>query len=98
MSELDTVDSVIGELIDYAQVHFTTEEEYLRRYDFPDYPAHQHEHQQFIEKVQDYRRRFVEKKTRISLEIAEFLSDWWRNHILNSDKRGAAFCVAQGAK
>ena len=97
LCELEAVTTVIGELIDYAQYHFSTEEDYMRRYEFTDDETHRAEHQRFIEKVQDYRRRFEQKKTRISLEIAEFLADWWRNHILNSDKRCGAFCSTKGA-
>jgi len=97
LCELETVTTVIAELIDYAQYHFTTEEDYMRRYEFPESATHQAEHQQFVERVRDYQRRFEQKRTRISLEIAEFLVNWWRNHILHSDKKCGAFCCAKGA-
>lgn len=97
LGELQTVSAIIGELIDYARYHFSTEEDYMRRYAFPESAAHQTEHRKFIEKIGDYQQRFEQKKTRISLEIAEFLATWWRSHILNSDKKCAAFCCSKGA-
>lgn len=97
LCELDAVTAVIGELIDYAQYHFSTEEDFMRRYEYPAYETHQTEHQQFVKEVQGYQQRFEQKKTRISLEIADFLVDWWRNHILESDQKCGAFCCAKGA-
>ena len=97
LCELDAVTATIGELIDYARYHFSTEEDYMRRYEYPDRLSHQAQHQQFVEEVQGYRKRFEQKKTRISPEVADFLVNWWRTHILNSDKKCGAFCCSKGA-
>ena len=97
LCELETVTTVIAELIDYARYHFTTEEDYMRRYEFPESATHKAEHEQFVEKVREYQQRFEQKTTRISLELAEFLVNWWRNHILNSYKKCGVLCCTKGA-
>jgi hemerythrin len=91
MSELDTTSSAIDEMVDYARVHFATEENYMLRYVYPEYDSHKNEHQEFIDKVQTFRSKFEKTKTRLSLDITEFLKTWWRRHILAEDRRCGAF-------
>jgi len=98
LSELAAVTSVVDELISYTQYHFSTEEGHMLQYAYPGYDEHKAEHEQFVGKVQDFRRRFDKQKTRLSLDIAEFLMNWWRGHILNSDKKCGAFLCEKGLR
>lgn len=97
MSELETVSSVLDELIAYADYHFTTEEEYMREHAYPAYERHCQEHRLFADKAHAFKQRF-QKKTRLSLEIVEFLRTWWQNHILDTDKQCGAFLYTRGLR
>src|SRR3989304_6300499 len=51
VKELSTQASVINEMVDYSQYHFSTEERYMRKYAYPDYEEHKNEHESFIREV-----------------------------------------------
>ena len=98
LREQETVAAVIKELVDYASYHFTAEEDYMRRWAYPEHHQHRDEHRKFIDSIQAFRQSFDKKKTRLSLDIAEFARSWWRSHILVSDKKCGAFLKEQGLK
>ena len=98
LREQETVAAAIKKLIDYASYHFTTEEAYMRRWAYPEHSQHHDEHRQFIENVQAFKQAFDRKKTRLSLDIAEFAKSWWRSHILGTDKKCGAFLNEQGLR
>jgi hemerythrin-like metal-binding protein len=98
MKELDTVVSVISELMNYASVHFSTEEKYMIEYEYPAYSEHYDEHRRFVDKVETFRQDFAKEKTRLSIDVAEFIRDWWRSHILGADKACGAFLHNKGLR
>ena len=98
LREQETVAAVIEELINYASYHFTTEEDYMRRWAYPEHGQHRDEHRQFRDHVQAFRQSFSKKKTRLSLDIAEFAKSWCQSHILVTDKKCGAFLKEQGVK
>ena len=98
MSELDTVTSVLTELVNYAEYHFGAEEKYMLEYAYPDHAGHRTEHLQFVDRVQAFKRSFEKEKSRLSIDIAEFMMQWWREHILGSDKKCGAFLNGKGMR
>ena len=96
LREQETVAVVIKELIDYASYHFTTEERYMQQYAYPEHDRHCAEHRLFIDRVQEFKKSFDEKKTRLSVDLAEFAKSWWQSHILAVDKKCGAFLNEQG--
>jgi len=96
LRELETVAAVIRELIDYASYHFATEEDYMRRWAYPEHSQHRDEHRRFIDNVQAFRQAFDREETRLSLDVAEFVKSWWQTHILAADKKCGAFLNKQG--
>jgi hemerythrin len=98
VKEMDTVTSVIRELMSYAEYHFGTEECYMSDYSYSGRDQHQTEHQDFIKRVHAFEQTFSREKTRLSIDIAEFLREWWRGHILGSDKKVGAFLNREGLR
>jgi hemerythrin len=89
-------EEMIGEVMrfleDYIVVHFSTEEEFMLKYDYPDYPSHKAQHAKFISEFSELKRRL--KSGRISTVVVptnRLLIDWWINHISNVDKELGAF-------
>ena len=78
---------IIDGMIEYASVHFTTEEKYFDRLDYPDKEAHKAEHRIFVDKVREVKKGFDEDRVMISVEIMDFLKNWLVKHIQGSDKK-----------
>ena len=77
----------------YADEHLAQEELLLRVRGYPEYAEHKAEHDAYREKAaalqaQAGRRDF-------SVRLANFITEWWRFHILVSDQRYAKFFRAK---
>jgi hemerythrin len=87
---------VIEGLIGYAETHFATEENYMKKYRYPLYERHQAKHAKFVEKITEFQARFQSGRLVIPIEIANFLKDWLSNHVLEEDQRYAPFFQDKG--
>jgi hemerythrin len=76
--------------VEYAQVHFYTEEKYMKQADYPGLAEHQKEHKAFVAKVLTAVQAFEEGKA-YPQDLALFLKDWLLNHIAVSDKKYAPY-------
>ena len=94
--ELDTMATVLKELMDYTSYHFSTEENYMVEHAYPERDVHRAAHAQFVERVQAFKRDFESGQALHSVEIVEFIWNWWRSHILVVDKKLGAFLNEKG--
>ena len=94
--ELDTMATVLKELMDYTSYHFSTEEGYMVEHAYPERDVHKAAHAVFIERVQAFQQDFDGGQALYSVEIVEFIRDWWRSHILVVDKKLGAFLNERG--
>ena len=83
----ETLEKIINGLIVYAETHFSTEEIYFDRFEYPDQAAHRAEHASFIRKVLVFRDDLEKRKLTLSIDIIIFLRDWLQNHIERTDKK-----------
>ena len=95
----EEIQGILGELADYADYHFHSEEAIWQASlgDDPWFNQHQHSHAAFFQRIQalqDSARPFTE----VLSELFAFLTQWLAFHILDSDKRmaKAVFAVADG--
>ncbi len=79
--------SVLNELTDYTDYHFTAEEDVMEKSGYPDLPNHKLMHQALMEKVNDYRNSFFVGGDVSARDILDLLSDWLTNHILKEDTK-----------
>jgi hemerythrin-like metal-binding protein len=106
----DLVDSVrqhvckykIGDVIkfleEYIFVHFGDEEGLMKKYGYPDYPAHKAQHEYFIREFADLKielEKLEGGKKRgsydLSVETNRIVVDWILDHIAKVDKRLGAY-------
>jgi hemerythrin len=78
---------IIEGMVDYANVHFETEEKYMRRLNYPGYQKHKDEHVHFAEKAFELQKRSDDSGFVLTLEILSFLKNWLQEHILVIDKQ-----------
>jgi len=83
-NEKKLVKSIIKELKEYSEYHFSSEEEYFKKLDFTEAEKHIHLHDMFIQTI-EYYHEFPEKLNKKKLYT--FLNTWIKNHILIEDKK-----------
>jgi hemerythrin len=97
-SQKQDVSQLLKSLKRYTITHFTTEEKYMKAFDFSDYERHKAEHAKFIEAVAEFEDRFQNGKLILSLEITNFLKNWITEHIQKLDKEYSALLINKGVK
>jgi hemerythrin len=82
---------LLEDLVNYAIIHFGTEERYFDEFNYPEASEHKAAHKELLDKVLSFQIKFKEKKEDISLELIDFLEDWLVNHLLSMDKKYVNF-------
>lgn len=83
----DIIEVTVHKMIEYANVHFATEEKYMIKFNFTGYSEHKAEHDTFHMKALELNGRLKVGVYVLSSEIMRFLKDWLTNHILVTDKK-----------
>ena len=79
------VEEIIKEIGEYAKMHFRVEENYMSEGEYLGLLNHIREHEGFVKKAQEMAQRCSDGEFVLSFEVIQFLSDWLKNHILESD-------------
>ncbi|BDU51151.1 bacteriohemerythrin [Haliovirga abyssi] len=79
---------ILKELADYTVTHFSHEEEYFEKYDYPNREAHKKIHRQFVAKVEEAYKQFQNGDLTLSKDLMDFLNKWLVEHIVGTDKKG----------
>jgi hemerythrin len=80
----------VRKAVEYAQVHFYTEEKYMKQVAYPELEQHKKEHAVFVNKVQETVAAF-ERGNADPLDLAIFLKEWLLLHIAVTDKKYAPY-------
>lgn len=88
---------ILGQLIDYTELHFASEEEYMRSFGYEDYERHIAEHHQLLEKVRTFQRKLDLDQERITRPVLKFLDFWLQSHIKGKDMEYAEAARGQAA-
>ena len=86
-----SIQRVLAGLVDYIQVHFTTEEEAMQERKYPGLHEHRQEHLNLTSQVLDFKERYSLDNDLDSQEVLNFLCDWLKTHIIVSDKDFGTF-------
>ncbi len=89
---------ILNELEEYTRSHFSTEETYMRQFNYPGYSAHVAEHAEFIRRVEKFKQDFEANKLALSLQVMNFLKGWLTEHILVVDQRYSVCFQEHGLK
>ena len=91
----ETLGKVLAGLIEYTKSHFSAEERFMDRHQYPGYLKHKAEHDAFTKQVLDLQGKYTEGKTVVTVEVMNFLKDWLTTHIQDSDKKYGPFLTAR---
>jgi len=94
----DTLDKILEGLVDYAEKHFKTEERYFAQFGYPDADSHREDHLTFVLKVLDYHDKFKKEELFRSTEVLNFLCDWLKHHIKETDSKYSQFFNENGLR
>jgi len=94
----EIMENIINDLIKYSKTHFSDEEKYMERYNYPGIEEQKKAHKIFIDKINQINDDFKSGKIALSMEIMQFLKEWWRNHIIIIDKKYGDFFNEKGLK
>ncbi len=78
---------VLREMTDYSVTHFTTEEAYMKAFNYPGYQDHKEEHMDFSTKIIAYTYKVIKGDYQFADELTEYLKQWLINHIQVTDRQ-----------
>lgn len=87
----EQIKDILTRLVTYINVHFTTEEELLRIYEYPAYDAHKNSHRAFADKVASLMKNFEAGEMDLMRLVTDFLELWVSTHIQQEDKQWSLF-------
>jgi len=103
--DLKEIDKIFSALVRQTLVHFQAEEELMQIHGYPDYPQHKKLHDILVQQLKDiqssqqamksvnFEQPWIER-----LEVADYLSGWLVNHIVDEDKKYGDFLRDAGLK
>lgn len=89
------VRNIIDNLIEYAGIHFKTEEKYFDKFHYPLAAEHKEQHRILTERVVQFSKRFNDGED-VAFEILDFLEDWLVGHLAGYDMKYSQFFNEHG--
>jgi len=96
-SPKEDLNSLLDEVIEFTRIHFSTEEKYFEKFDYPGKEEHEEEHIKLIQKVLKFKTK-QEKGQDITHDLLEFLKDWLKDHLMKMDMKYVDFFQECGLK
>lgn len=82
----------------YVNHHFRLEEEYMKKYNYPDTKTHIDEHQNFIKELKEFRVDNYDYSQEGSDDLVSRMGEWILDHILGDDIALGAYILAEEKK
>lgn len=86
--KLEKIKIIVHELIEYTQVHFKDEENFMQRVDYPSFIEHKNIHKHIITSMNKFLATINQKEiNELERELAHFIQQWFISHIVYEDKK-----------
>jgi hemerythrin len=89
---------VLNRLRYYTETHFSLEEQYMERLDYPEREAHVRSHNRFRDEIDKLLAHGPEPDPQLRDLVATFLTQWLTRHVFGIDKDLEAFILASDRK
>lgn len=90
------INKIVDELINYAEYHFETEEKYFEEYEYPGAHSHKIQHSYYKDEILNFKTDLMHGKSTVPVDVFNFLKDWLKEHIMNSDKKYSKYLNSKG--
>lgn len=90
--------NVFRQLFEYAENHFSLEEEYMIKLNFPGTEEHIRAHDKFRAELESMMQEFTSYDELFRKALSEFLSEWLKGHIFGIDKKLEEFILKSSYK
>jgi hemerythrin-like metal-binding protein len=87
---------VINQLIEFARIHFSTEEEYFEKWKYPLADQHKVEHEKILLKVLQLKAESEKDDAELIKDVLELLNDWLEDHFKKHDFKYKDYFKAKG--
>jgi hemerythrin len=87
----ETLDDLLSQIVDNIDVHFTSEENYMNKHDYPDLMDHKEEHDKFLIEFNKLRVKFSQNDHAYGMALTEFLKNWFKSHFMENDRKFAKY-------
>jgi len=87
------LERIFQQMTDYAEMHFSTEEEYFKKHSYAQTEEHLAEHNTYKQQLIKFKRSLDENKDisvysrYLAVEVMKYLRKWWLEHICIEDKK-----------
>jgi hemerythrin len=82
---------LLDRLVQYTTVHFAHEERLMSLHHYSGMAAHVAEHRALTTQVLAFQKNFDSGQVSLTIEVLNFLKDWLKHHIAESDQKYAPF-------
>jgi len=79
----------------YVNHHFSLEEEYMAKYDYPDTLVHTWEHTAFLKELKAFRKEHREYAPEAVDDLLVRMEKWISSHILENDQKLGKFILSK---
>jgi len=93
----EVLSRTLADLVSYTRMHFATEERLMRTHHYPEYEKHKADHDTLTAKVVEFQHDFETGRAAITVGLLQFLKDWLRHHIGETDRKIAHFLKSKAA-
>lgn len=93
-ADAETVADCVWRLADYVVQHFADEEQLMEATGYPERAVHASLHEHLTAEVMRLTARYFNGEELQPASLGPFLTDWLRDHILESDRRFAGYLAA----
>jgi len=84
--------------VQYVKTHFSTEEEIMKKINFPFMKEHKKQHEAFIAQVTREVKNFEKVDVPDHAGFVKYLMDWILNHVANTDKKLTPYLAKLGTE
>ncbi|MEW8314141.1 MAG: bacteriohemerythrin [Candidatus Thiodiazotropha endolucinida] len=94
-ADKETLQKLLVELYEHTKTHFSTEDELMKKHNYPGYEQHLHEHHVLLQHLNNLVEGVTGGKSPTFRSDYDVSSDWVLIHIFKSDKELGTFLNAQ---
>ncbi len=87
---------VLVGIVEYADMHFASEERLMKKHGYPELDEHIVEHEKFAGQITDFQEQWANGRAILTAEVLKTLIDWLHDHMLNTDAKYGPFFNSKG--